>query len=436
MKKYSDFIAYPITFRQLDVPKDEKDDDKKSREEREAKPLNTMVALWKRAKKDVKQEEYDEFYKHLTHDWEAPFETIPFGAEGQVEFKALLFIPKKATMELFMPNQKRGLSLYVRNVFIGDDIEMLLPTWLRFVKGVVDSSDLPLNVSREMLQDDAVIQKIKSAVTAKVLSALEDIKKKDAKRYDEFFTSFGAVLKEGVHIDWENADRIKKLLKWPSARTDAGKRIFLEDYVKDMASGQKDIYYLVSEREEDARRSPQLEAARKHGCDVLLFCDPVDEYLTESLREFDGKKFVDVAKGDVSFGSDDEKKAEKDANEKAAKDLKPFLDAVKKELESHVSDVRVSTRLVDSPCCLVQQEHALPPSMVRMMRAMKQEVPDEKRILEVNPNHPLIAKVKGLEGDALKDAMTLLYDSALVAEGSPVPDGAKFAQLLADLMMK
>ena len=436
VKKYSDFIAYPITFRQLDVPKDEKEEDKKSREEREAKPLNTMVALWKRAKKDVKQEEYDEFYKHLTHDWEAPFETIPFGAEGQVEFKALLFIPKKATMELFMPNQKRGLSLYVRNVFIGDDIEMLLPSWLRFVKGVVDSSDLPLNVSREMLQDDAVIQKIKSAVTAKVLSALEDIKKKDAKRYDEFFTSFGAVLKEGVHIDWENADRIKKLLKWPSARTDAGKRIFLDDYVKDMASGQKDIYYLVSEREEDARRSPQLEAARKHGCDVLLFCDPVDEYLTESLREFDGKKFVDVAKGDVSFGSDDEKKAEKDANEKAAKDLKPFLDAVKKELESHVSDVRVSTRLVDSPCCLVQQEHALPPSMVRMMRAMKQDVPEEKRILEVNPNHPLVAKVKGLEGDALKDAVTLLYDSALVAEGSPVPDGAKFAQLLAALMMK
>ena len=436
VKKYSDFIAYPITFRQLDVPKDEKEEDKKSREEREAKPLNTMVALWKRAKKDVKDEEYAEFYKHLTHDWEGPFETIPFGAEGQVEFKALLFIPKKATMELFMPNQKRGLSLYVRNVFIGDDIEMLLPTWLRFVKGVVDSSDLPLNVSREMLQDDAVIQKIKSAVTAKVLSALEEIKKKDAKRYDDFFTSFGTVLKEGVHVDWENADRIKKLLKWPSARTDAGKRIFLDDYVKDMASGQKDIYYLVSEREEDARRSPQLEAARKHGCDVLLFCDPVDEYLTESLREFDGKKFVDVAKGDVSFGSDDEKKAEKDANEKAAKDLKPFLDAVKKELESHVSDVRVSTRLVDSPCCLVQQEHALPPSMLRMMRAMKQEVPDEKRILEVNPNHPLIAKVKGLEGDALKDAVTLLYDSALVAEGSPVPDGAKFAQLLAALMMK
>ena len=436
IKKYSDFIAYPITFRQLDVPKDEKDEDKKRREEDEVKPLNTMVALWKRAKKDVKQEEYDEFYKHLTHDWEGPFETIPFSGEGAVEFKALLFLPKKATMDLFMPQQKRGLSLYVRNVFIGDDIEMLLPSWLRFVKGVVDSSDLPLNVSREMLQDDAVIAKIKSAVTKKVLSTLEDLKKKDAAKYDEFFKSFGTVLKEGVHTDWENADRIKKLLKYPTARTEAGRRIFLEDYVKDLASGQSDIYYLCAEREEDARRSPQLEAARKHGCDVLLFCDPVDEYLTESLREFEGHKFVDLAKGEVQFGSDAEKKAEKAEHEQAAKELKPFLEQVKKTLADSVSDVRLSTRLTDSPCCLVAQEHALPPSMVRMMRAMHQEVPDDKRILELNPTHPLIAKVKTLEGDALTDAVTLLYDAALIAEGSPVTDGGRFTKLLAELMLK
>ena len=445
VKKYSDFIAYPITFKELNVAEPEaktdderkrSEEDRKRREEREAKPLNTMVALWKRPKKDVKQEEYDEFYKHLTHDWEAPFETIPFSGEGAVEFKALLFLPKKATMELFMPSQKRGLSLYVRNVFIGDDIEMLLPSWLRFVKGVVDSSDLPLNVSREMLQDDAVIKKIKDAVTAKVLSTLEELKKKDAKRYDEFWSSFGAVVKEGVHVDWQNADRIKKLLKYPTARTDAGTRVFLEDYVKDMPATQKDIYYLCAEREEDARRSPVLEAARKHGCDVLLFCDPVDDYLTESFREFDGKRLVDVGKGDVAFGSEDEQKAEKDANEKASADLKPFLEAVKKELAAQVSDVRVSTRLTDSPCCLVAQQNALPPSMARMMRAMKNDVPDEKRILEVNPSHPLIAKVKGLEGDALKDAVTLLYDSALIAEGSPVADGATFAKLLTGLMLK
>ena len=436
VKKYSDFIAYPVTFRRIDAPKDEKDEDRKRRLEDEAKPLNTMVALWKRQKKDVKQEEYDEFYKHLTHDWEAPFETIPFSGEGQVEFKALLFVPKKATMELFMPQQKRGLSLYVRNVFIGDDIEMLLPNWLRFVKGVVDSSDLPLNVSREMLQDDTVVSKIKSAVTSKVLSALEEMKKKDAKRYDEFWGAFGTVVKEGVHTDYANADRIKKLLKYPTARTDAGKTVFLEDYVKDMAAGQKDIYYVCAEREEDARKAPQLEAARKHGCDVLLWCDPVDEYLTESLREFDGKKLVDVAKGDVSFGTEAEQKAEKEANEKSAAELKPFLEEMKKALEAHVSDVRVSTRLTDSPCCLVQQEYAMPPSMVRMMRAMKQKVPAEKRILEVNATHPLVKKVASLKGQELSDAVALLYDAALIAEGSPVADGARFTKLLADLMLK
>ena len=435
VKKYSDFISYPIRFRQIDVPADEKEEDKKRREEDEAKSLNTMVALWKRAKKDVKPEEYAEFYKHLTHDWEDPFETIPFSGEGQVEFKALLFIPKKATMELFMPNQKRGLSLYVRNVFIGDDIEMLLPSYLRFVKGVVDSSDLPLNVSREMLQDDAVISKIKSAVTAKVLSTLESMKK-DEKRYNEFWNAFGTVLKEGVHVDWSNADRLKKLLKYPTARSDAGKTTFLEDYVKDMASGQKDIYYLLAEREEDARRAPQLEAARKHGCDVLLFCDPVDEFLTESMRDFDGKKFVDVGKGDVSFGSEAEQKAEKDANEKATAELKGFIDTVKKELESKVSDVRISTRLIDSPCCLVAKENAMPPSMVRMMRAMKNEVPDEKRILELNAEHPLVKKVSAMKGDELSDAVTLLYDSALIAEGSPVTDGARFTKLLSALMLK
>ncbi len=435
VKKYSDFIAYPISFRTIGAVDGEKEEDKKRREEREAKPLNTQIALWKRQKKDVKNEEYEEFYKHLTHDYDAPAETIPFSGEGAVEFKALLFLPKKASMDLFMPNQKRGLSLYVRNVFIGDDMEMLLPPWLRFVKGVVDSSDLPLNVSREMLQDDAVVAKIKSAVTAKLLSTLEDMKKKGEK-YDEFFASFGAVLKEGVHTDWTNADRIKKLLKYPTARGEAGKRIFLEDYVKAMPSDQKDIYYICAEREEDARRAPQIENARRHGCDVLIFCDPVDEYLTESLREFDGRKFVDVARGEVQFGSEAEQKAEKEQNEKAAGELKDLIEAVKKTLADAVADVRVSTRLADSPCCLVAREYALPPSMVRMMRAMKQEVPDEKRILELNASHPLVKKIAAMAGEEQADAARMIYDAALIAEGSPVADGSRFVKALCALMMK
>ena len=427
VKRYSDFIAYPIFFESAG-----KDDDGKKEEQ--PKPLNTMTALWKRPRKDVKQEEYDEFYKHLTHDFDGPLETIPFSGEGQVEFKALLFIPRTAGMDLYMPQTKRGLSLYVRNVFIGNDFELLLPDYLRFVKGVVDSSDLPLNVSREMLQDDQVIAKIKSAVTSKILSVLDGMKGKE--QYDAFYQTFGRVLKEGVHTDYSNADRIKKLLKYPSAQTAAGKTIFLEDYVKKMPQDQKDIYFLCAEKEEDARSAPQLEQAEKHGLDVLFFVDPVDEWLVDSFREFEGKRLVDIARGDISFGSETEQKAEKAANEKAAADLKPFLEKVKEQLKDHVADVRVSSRLAESPCCLVASENALSPSMIRMMRAMKQDVPDEKRILEVNAAHPLVEKAKGLEGDEFSDAVELLFDQALIAEGSPVPNPSRFAKLLTSLMMK
>ena len=435
IKKYSDFIAYPIRFKKIDLPKDEKEEDKKRREEDEQKPLNTMTALWKRAKKDVKKEEYAEFYKHLSHDWKDPLETIPFSGEGAVEFKALLFLPSEAGMELYMPQTKHGLSLYVRNVFIGDDFEMLLPDYLRFVKGVVDSSDLPLNVSREMLQDDAVIAKIKSAVTAKVLSTLEELKKKgDA--YRTFWNSFGCVLKEGIRTDYANADRIKKLLLYPSAKTEAGKLVSLEEYVKGMVPGQNDIYYLCAPKVETARTSPQLEQALKHKCDVLLFCDPVDEWLVDSLGEFDGKKFVDIARGDVQFGTETEREAEKTANEAAAKDLKPLMDAIKKQLENDVAEVRLSTRLADSPACLVATANGMSPAMERMLRAMNKDAPKEKRILELNGSHPLVTKIKGLEGDARKDAVELLYDQALVAEGSPVPDPARFSKLFTELMLK
>lgn len=435
IKKYSDFIAYPIRFKKLDLPKDEKDEDRKRREEDEQKPLNTMTALWKRAKKDVKKEEYAEFYKHLSRDWKDPLETIPFSGEGAVEFKALLFLPSEAGMELYMPQTKHGLSLYVRNVFIGDDFEMLLPDYLRFVKGVVDSSDLPLNVSREMLQDDAVIAKIKSAVTSKILSTLEDLKKKD-EDYRKFWNSFGCVLKEGVRTDYANADRIKKLALWPSAKTEAGQLVSLADYVKNMAPGQSDIYYLCAPKAETARTSPQLEQALKHKCDVLLFCDPVDEWLVDSLGEFEGKKFVDIARGDVAFGTETEREAEKTANEKAAADLKPLLEAIKKQLENDIAEVRLSTRLADSPACLVATANGLSPAMERMMRAMNKDAPKEKRILELNATHPLVEKIKGLAGDAQKDAVELLYDQALIAEGSPVADPARFGRLLVGLMMK
>ena len=434
VKNYSDFIAYPIFFKGLP---EKKDDEKKDDKASEApKPLNTMTALWKRAKKDIKPEDYNAFYKHLTRDYQDPLETIHFSGEGQVEFKALLFLPKQAGLDIYMPNTKRGLSLYVRNVFIGDDFEMLLPEYLRFVKGVVDSADLPLNVSREMLQDDAVIRKIKQAVTSRVLTALQEMKDKKPDVYKDFYAAFGRILKEGVRSDYANADRIKKLLLYYSAKTPEGARISFDDYVKAMAKDQKDIYYLAAERLEDARHSPQIEQALKHGCDVLFFVDPVDEWLVDDLREYEGHTLVDVAKGDVQFGSEDDRKAEKEANEKASADLKPLLDAVKEQLKDDVSDVRVSTRLADSPCCLVAGANALSASMERMMRAMNQEVPHVKRLLEINAAHPLVAKMKGLTGDALRDAVDLLYAQALVAEGSPLPDPARFTKLLTQLMLK
>ena len=436
VKNYSDFIAYPIFFKGLPEKKEEKKEGEEEKKPEEPKPLNTMTALWKRSKKDVKKEEYEEFYKHLTHDYTAPLETIHFSGEGQVEFKALLFIPEKTGMDIYMPQTKHGLSLYVRNVFIGNDFEMLLPEYLRFAKGVVDSSDLPLNVSREMLQDDAVIRKIKQAVTSKILSTLQEMKEKRSESYLKFWAVFGRILKEGIHTDWENADRIKKLVLYPSAKTEAGKLVSLDEYVKAMPKEQKDIYFLSAERLDEARHSPQIEQALKHGCDVLFFVDPVDEWLVDSFREYEGKKLVDIAKGDVQFGSEDEQKAEKEANEKASADLKPFLDAVKEQLKEQVADVRVSTRLADSPCCLVAGANALSASMERMLRAMNQEVPHEKRTLEINAAHPLVAKMKGLSGDELKDAVELLYDQALIAEGTALPDPARFTKLLTALMLK
>ena len=443
VRKYSDFIAYPVRFRRIDAPEGEKEEDRKRREENEAKALNTMTALWKRAKKDVKEGEYAEFYKHLTHDWKEPLETIPFSGEGAVEFKALLFLPREAGMEMYMPQTKKGLSLYVRNVFIGDDMEMLLPDYLRFVKGVVDSSDLPLNVSREMLQDDAVIAKIKSAVTSKVLSTLEELKKKSAdvkegetSAWRTFWDSFGCILKEGVHTDYANADRIKGLLMYPSAKNADGKLVSLGEYVKEMAPGQDSIYFLCAQKVETARVSPQIEQALKHKCDVLFFCDPVDEWLSESLREFEGKKFVDIARGDVQFGTETEREAEKSANEKAAAELKPLMDAMKNRLDADLAEVRLSTRLSDSPCCLVATEHGMSPAMERMMRAMNKDAPKEKRVLELNAAHPLVAKMKDLSGEKLDEAVDLLYAQALVAEGSPVPDPARFGKLLVSLMLK
>ena len=440
VKQYSDFIAYPIRFRDANPPKDEKDEDRKRRLEDEEKPLNTMKAIWRRPKSEVKDEEYAEFFKHIAHEYEPPMRTIHYSAEGQLEFKALLFIPAKPGYDLFMPNRRHGLQLYVRNVFIGSDFEELLPDYLRFVKGVVDSSDLPLNVSREMLQDDAVIRKMRSSLVSKILSDLESLKKDDFAKYLDFFRAFGRVLKEGIASDYEHADKLKELVAFPSDKTEDGKMTTLRAYKDAMPEGQKEIYYLVAESLENAKNSPQLEAFRKRGLDVLFFVDPVDEWMLDSLYDYDGVKLRAIDKGEIELGTEDEKKAEKEAVENAGKEYKALIDYIKDKLKDDVKDVRVSTRLTDSACCLVAEEGAMNPAMLRMMKAMGQEVPKQLRILELNPNHPIMARLadelksETRDDDAFMAKIGALYDLALVGEGSQPRHPLEFVKFVSGLL--
>ena len=440
VKQYSDFIAYPIRFREAQPPKDEKDEDKKRREEEEQKPLNTMRALWRRPKNEIKEEEYTEFFKHIAHEYEAPLRTIHYSAEGQLEFKALLFIPAKPSFDLFMPNRKHGLQLYVRNVFIGSDFEELLPDYLRFVKGVVDSSDLPLNVSREMLQDDAVIRKMRSSLVSKILADLESLKKDDAAKYLDFFRAFGRVLKEGLHSDYEHSDKLKELVMFPSDKTEEGKMTTLRAYKDAMPEGQKEIYYLVAESYENAKNSPQLEAFRKRGLDVLFLCDAVDEWIVDTLYDYDGTKLKAIDKGEIELGTDEEKKAEKKELEDAGKEYKALLDYIKDKLKDDVKDVRLSPRLTDSACCLVAEEGAMSPAMLRMMKAMGQEVPKQQRILELNPKHPVLTRLADelksptRDDEAFLAKIGALYDLALVGEGAQPRNPLNFVKFFSGLI--
>ena len=428
VKKYSNFIAYPIRFGEKgEAPKDD------------AAPLNAMKALWKRAKSEIKDEEYSEFYTHLTHDHHPPLKTIHLSVEGAVEFKSLLFLPKESGFDLLMPNKKHGLSLYVRNVFIGADLDLLLPEYLRFVKGVADSSDLPLNVSREMLQDDAVIRKIKSNITGKILSTLAEMMKDKPEDYATFYAAFGRVLKEGIHFDYENADKIKGLLMFRSAKSEGNKLVSLKEYVSAMPETQKDIYYLLSEDLDTARHSPHIEALTKRGYDVLFFVDAIDQWVVDNLRDFEDKKLVAVDKGNLELGTDEEKADTKKKLEAAAGDYQELTVYIKERLKDEVSEVRLSPRLTDSACCLVADEHAMNASMERLMRAMNQEVPKQLRLLELNPEHALLKRMKTMlaenkENPKLADYVELLYGQALLGEGSSLKNPQRFTRLVAELM--
>ena len=428
VRKYSDFIAYPIV-----MPKSGEVKEGESKEE----TLNSSKAIWLRKPSEVTEDEYKSFYGHISNYGGTEYlKAIHLSAEGASEFKALLFLPREAPFNLLMPDiQKKGLQLYVRRVFITDECKELLPDYLRFVCGVVDSSDLPLNVSREILQQNPLLGKIEKAVTAKIISELKKLLESDRESYDKFFSEFGRILKEGLHTDFTNAEKLKDLVMYESMNTEPGKRITLDEYVAAMPESQSEIYYITGDKRESVASSPALEYFRKQGYDVLFMTDPIDDWVMQSMFQYAKKNFKSIVKGD--FDNADAADAVKAAGEKYA-DLVKFLG---KELADTVGEVRFSARLTDSPCCLIVEGHALSPHIERLFRAMHQQVPESKRILELNPDHPLIAGLNDLlaaspDAPELGDYARVLLDQALLLEGSPLKDPGRFVKSVTELMLR
>ncbi len=441
VKKYSDYISYPIL---MTVKREEKPKDKDGKEIKDAESvtkfeeqtLNSMKAIWQKDKKDIKDDEYKEFYKHISHDWEEPLERIHLSVEGVLSYKALLFIPKKAPFDMFWREAKIGVNLYIKNVFIMDDNKNLLPEYLRFIKGVVDSADLPLNVSREILQEDKMLEKIKTNLVKKILETLKKMKEKEPEKYIEFYSSFGKVLKEGLYTDYENKEKLSDLVMFESTKTDKGKLTSLKEYVSRMPEGQKDIYYIAGEKRDILENSPHLERFKTKDYEVLFFTDPIDEFVTNNLTEYEKKEIKSIGKGEIDLGETEEVKKE---TEKITKKFKSLFDLMKDHLKEDIKEVRVSTRLTSSAVCLVSEEHGMTPNMEKMFKAMNQEVPKTKRILEINPAHPLYESLNSIyekdkDDPRLKDYSELLYDQALLAEGAIPKDPVRFARKMADLM--
>ncbi len=433
VRKYSDFIEYPII-----LPTVKTNDDKT--ETVEDKVLNSRQAIWLKKPEDITEEEHNSFFAHLSHHGGKPLKSINLSAEGTTEFKALLYIPEKAPFNLFMPEfQKKGLQLYIRRVFITDECKDLVPDYLRFIKGVVDSSDLPLNVSREILQDNPLIVKIQKNVVRKVLSELKEMMEKEPEKYRQFFVEFGKILKEGVHTDYANQEKIKGLVMFQTMNNEPGKLVSLKEYVDAMPPSQKDIYYITGESRAVLENSPVLEFFKSKGFDVLFMTDPIDEWIMQSMTQFDKKHFKSAAKGEIDVDADSKKEMEKVITE-AKEKHKELVAVLQQELSDQVKEVRFTSRLTDSACCLVGDENGLSAHMERLFKAMNQDVPENKRILELNPKHPLIASLQNIfEADKkdarIKDYAGLLYDQALLTEGSPIPDPATFSKRVADLMV-
>ena len=433
ISKYSDHISLPIEMEKEEWKEGENDQPGEMAKTGEWETVNQAAALWSRAKKDITQEQYDEFYKQISYDHQAPLAHTHNRVEGGTEFTQLLFLPAKAPMDLFNRDKAAGVKLYVRRVFIMDDAEALMPTYLRFVKGVVDSSDLPLNVSRELLQESRAVKAIREGNTRRVLSMIEELAANDADKFSAFYAEFGAVLKEGLGEDAANLARLAKLLRFASSTTDTVS-VSLSDYKARMKEGQAAIYYITADTPAAARNSPQLEIFRKKGIEVLLMTDRVDEWALSFLREFDGTPLQSVAKGAVDLGTlqdEDEKKAA----EEAQTQFKPVLDRLKEALKDKAKDVRATTRLVDSAACLVVQDGDMSTQLARMLKQAGQPVPEVKPILEVNAQHPLVKKLEASEGSPFDDLAHILFDQALLAEGGLPEDPAAYVRRVNALLV-
>ncbi|WP_319431403.1 molecular chaperone HtpG [Mycobacterium sp. RTGN5] len=435
VKQYSDFIAWPIRMQvERRSPATEDGGDEVVTVETET--VNSMKALWARSKDDVSDEEYTEFYKHIAHAWDDPLEVIPMKAEGTFEYQALLFIPSHAPFDLFNSDARVGVQLYVRRVFIMADCDELLPSYLRFVKGVVDAADMSLNVSREILQQDRQIKAIRRRLAKKVLSTIKEMQSERPENYRTFWVQFGRVLKEGLLSDIDNKDTLLAVSSFASTHSDE-EPTTLAEYVGRMKDGQEQIFYATGASRQQLLSSPHLEAFKAKGYEVLLLTDPVDEVWVDMVPEFDGKRLQSVAKGEVDLDSEDDKTAHETERSQLEQDYADLLGWLAETLTDHVKEVRLSTRLTESAACLITDSFGMTPALARMLEASGQQVPQEKRILELNPGHPLIAGLRdgflSRGGDAaLGEVAELLYGTALLAEGGTLEDPAKFATLLAE----
>jgi molecular chaperone HtpG len=433
IRKYSDYIAHPVV---MDVEREKEDPQDKNKKIKvsEEETMNAGKAIWLKDQSEITAEEYNDFYKHISHDFGEPAKVIHYRAEGTSEFTALLYVPAKAPYGILYKDYKIGPTLYVKRVQIMDHCEQLIPEYLRFVKGVVDSSDLPLNVSREILQSNKHVEVIKKNITRKVLETLGDMKKNAYNAYVDFHREFGRVLKEGIHFDFSKKEQIADLLLFPSTKTDPDKYTTFDDYVRNMPIAQGEIYYITGRPDENVTQSPYLEAFREKGYEVLIMTDDIDDFIMLDLKEYKGKKIKSVIKGDVNLdkSSDAEKERSK---EKFGK----LLNMIKEQLKNEIKDVRLSGRLKDSACCLVADEGGLDPQMEKLLKSMGQDVPSDKRILEINPSHRVFEVMntlidKGGNESVIKEYIDLLYDQALLLEGSKLKDPAAFTKSITKLM--